>query len=60
MSSDKARGRALRGTFPGPSRTITVEPIQVPRAPAVVPAVSPEPVPEPGEKESPREPSPTR
>jgi hypothetical protein len=56
MRSDEVRDRPLRGTFPDPSRTITVEPIQVPTAPAVTPAVSPEP----RETDSPREPSPIR
>ena len=60
MSRDKVRDRVLSGTFPGPSRTITVEPIQVPTAPGVVPAVAPEPVPEPGKKDSPREPAPVQ
>ena len=56
MSIDEERDCALIATFPGPSRTITVEPVQVPRAPAVVPTVAPEP----GETASPREPSPVR
>jgi len=60
VSIDEERDRALIATFPGPSRTITVEPVQVPRAPAVVPTVAPEPLPEPGETDSPREPSPVR
>jgi hypothetical protein len=34
MSIDELRGRALKGEFPGPSKTVTVEPIKVPRAPA--------------------------
>jgi hypothetical protein len=58
MSKDHARRRALTGTFPGPSKTITVEPIRVPKAPAL-PRVPPEPLPEPEKKELPREPVPT-
>jgi hypothetical protein len=56
VSIDEERDRALIATFPGPPRTITVEPVQVPRAPAVVPTVAPEPLPDPGETDSPREP----
>jgi len=59
MSEDTVRVCALTGTFPGPSRTITVEPIRVPRAPAVIPTV-PHELPEPAEPESPREPVPAR
>lgn len=31
------------GTLPGPSRTITVEPVRVPEAPRIVPALPPDP-----------------
>lgn len=58
MSIGEECDRAHKGTFPGPSRTVTVEPIQVPTAPAVTPTVPPEPLPEPQEPEPPREPSP--
>jgi hypothetical protein len=34
--------RWIVGSLPGPSRTITVEPIRVPAAPRVVPALPPE------------------
>jgi hypothetical protein len=44
------RFRAIKGTLPGPSRTITVEPIRVPRAPTIVPRV-PREHEEPGRKE---------
>jgi hypothetical protein len=40
MSIDKVRGRALKRTFSGPSKTIAVEPSKVPRAPPV-PTVAP-------------------
>jgi hypothetical protein len=44
----------VRGSLPGPSRRITVEPIEVPvTAPREEPAAPPEPVPE-------REPAPAR
>jgi len=59
MSKGRVRVCALTGTFPGPSRTITVEPIKVPRAPAVVPTV-PRELPAPAKPELPREPAPTR
>ena len=60
MSIDAERARALRGTFPGPSRTITVEPVQVPTSPGAVPTVPPKPLPPPRETESPREPVPAQ
>jgi hypothetical protein len=60
VSIHEQRDCALRATFPGPSRTITVEPIQIPTTPAVAPVVAPERLPEPGETDSPREPSPVR
>jgi hypothetical protein len=40
MSIDKVRGRALKRTLSGPSKTITVESSKVPRAPPV-PKVAP-------------------
>jgi hypothetical protein len=33
---------AIQGTLPGVSRTITVEPIRVPRVPTLVPEVRPD------------------
>jgi hypothetical protein len=36
------RRRWIVASLPGPSRTITVEPIRVPAAPPVVPEVAPE------------------
>jgi len=60
MPIDEARNPVTRGTFPGPSRTITVEPIQVPTAPAVMPTAPPQPVPERHETDAPREPLPVQ
>lgn len=51
--------RALAGTFPGPSKTITVEPLRIPKAPAL-PRREPTPLPKPPERDPPREPVPTR
>jgi hypothetical protein len=48
------------GSLPGPSRTITVEPVRVPKAPPVAPAVAPERSPdrrEPDRGEPAREPA---
>ena len=44
-----AVGRCVEGSLPGPSRTITIEPIRVP---AVAPA-DPRPAPAPGERREP-------
>ena len=57
MSIDKVRGRALKRTFPGPSKTITVEPSKVPRAPPLPMVPLCARVPEPDETDLPREPS---
>lgn len=50
------RPRALEGTLPGPSKTIIVEPLQIPKAPSL-PRREPIPLPKPPNKE-PREPAP--
>ncbi len=48
------RRPAISGTLPGPSRTITVEPIRIPASPREVPRIEPQHEPER------REPSPKR
>ena len=48
------------GTLDGPSRTITVEPIQVPATQPVTPAVTPEPSEPARERKPEREPVPAR
>ena len=57
MSIDKVRGSALKRTFSGPSKTVTVEPSKVPRAPPVTMVPPRARVPEPDETDLPREPS---
>ena len=49
-----------RGSLPGPSRTITVEPIRVPTAPPAPPERVPERVPDRREPRPEREPVPAR
>jgi hypothetical protein len=46
MSPRDTRMPVIEGSLPGPSRTITVEPVKVPRAPAVPLPAPPERVPE--------------
>jgi hypothetical protein len=60
--SVSVRRRWVVGSLPGPSRTITVEPIQVPAAPRIPPALPPERrEPDPGRELRPdREPVPAR
>lgn len=50
----------ISSSLPGPSRTITVEPIRVPESPRVVPHTEPQHEPEPREPAPKREPAPTR
>jgi hypothetical protein len=40
--STSVRRRWIVGSLPGPSRTITVEPIRIPAAPRIAPALPPE------------------
>jgi hypothetical protein len=48
------------GSLDGPSKTITVEPLEVPAKAPVAPAVAPEPAPERTDPAPRREPVPTR
>jgi len=48
------------GTFPGPSRTITVEPVRIPASPREVPHTEPQHEPERRESDPKREPVPSR
>lgn len=48
--------RALEGTLPGPSKTITVEPLRIPKAPSL-PRREPVPLPKPPKREPAREPA---
>ena len=48
------------GSLPGPSRTITVEPIRIPASPREVPRTEPQHEPERREPDPKREPVPTR
>jgi hypothetical protein len=48
------------GTLDGPSKTITVEPLEVPATAPLPPAVPSEPAPERGDPPPRREPVPTR
>jgi hypothetical protein len=50
----------IAGTHPGPSRTITVEPVKVPRAPRVIPVPQPKRAPERPQRKPDREPVPAR
>jgi hypothetical protein len=50
----------IAGTHPGPSRTITVEPVKVPRAPRVIPVPGPKREPERPQRKPEREPVPAR
>jgi hypothetical protein len=58
-SARVARPRGIEANLPGPSRRITVEPIQVPTAPEHEPAPAPAPVEEPVRAPE-REPAPVR
>ena len=49
------RPRAIEGTLPGPSKTITVEPLRIPKAPAL-PRGEPTPLPDPPKREPARQP----
>jgi hypothetical protein len=49
--------RQVRGSFPGPSRRITVEPIRIPAKPKIVPSTPP--VKQPARRPA-REPVPAR
>jgi hypothetical protein len=57
--SKPARDLRPRGSLDGPSRTITVEPIETP-TPAPPPEVHPEPQREPSRPAEPAAPTPTR
>ena len=48
------------GSLDGPSKTITVEPVQIPATRPAQPAVAPEPAPERSEPAPEREPLPAR
>jgi len=48
------------GSLDGPSKTITVEPLQIPATRPAQPAVAPEPAPDPAEPAPEREPVPAR
>lgn len=50
----------ISGTLPGPSRTITVEPIRIPASPREVPRIEPQHEPERRESDPKREPVPSR
>lgn len=50
----------ISGTLPGPSRTITVEPIRVPASPREVPRIEPQHEPERRESDPKRAPAPAR
>jgi hypothetical protein len=54
------RPRAISGSLPGPSRTITVEPLRVPVSPREVPRIEPQHEPERREPDPKREPVPSR
>jgi hypothetical protein len=58
--STTARRMQVSGSLPGPSRTITVEPVRIPASPREVPDTEPQPEPEPERRESnpKREPAP--
>jgi hypothetical protein len=58
--SVSVRRRWIVGSLPGPSRTITVEPIQAPKAPRVAPEVAPALPPERREPRPDRGPDPDR
>ena len=48
------------GSLPGPSRTITVEPVRIPASPREVPHTEPQHEPERRESDPKREPVPSR
>ena len=50
------RRPGISGSLPGPSRTITVEPIRVPASPRVVPRIEPQHEPERREPDPKRDP----
>lgn len=52
------RPTGTSGTLPGPSRTITVEPIRIPASPREVPRIEPEHEPERREPDPKRDPVP--
>jgi hypothetical protein len=56
----KARRMDIAGSLPGPSRTITVEPVRIPASPREVPHTEPHPEPERRESDPKREPVPSR
>ncbi|HEX3979437.1 MAG TPA: hypothetical protein VHW96_24405 [Solirubrobacteraceae bacterium] len=54
------RRPALSGSLPGPSRTITVEPVRIPASPREVPRTEPQHEPERRESDPKRDPVPSR
>jgi hypothetical protein len=54
------RRRTITGSLPGPSRTITVEPLRVPASPHEVPRTEPQHEPERCKPDPQREPVPSR
>jgi hypothetical protein len=54
------RGSEISGSLPGPSRTITVEPIRIPASPREVPRTDPPHEPERRESDPKRDPVPAR
>jgi hypothetical protein len=60
MSRHPTATRRTSGSLPGPSRTITVEPIRIPASPREVPRIEPQHEPERRESDPKREPVPSR
>jgi hypothetical protein len=58
--STPIRRTEIFGSLPGPSRTITVEPIRIPASPREVPHTEPQHEPERRESDPKREPVPSR
>lgn len=54
------RRSAISGSLPGPSRTITVEPLRIPVSPREVPRTEPQHEPERREPDPKRDPVPSR
>jgi len=54
------RRTTIVGSLPGPSRTITVEPVRIPASPREVPRTEPQHEPERRESDPKREPVPSR
>jgi len=54
------RRTGTSGSLPGPSRTITVEPVRIPASPRVVPRTEPQHEPERREPDPKRDPVPAR